>query len=153
MSSFSAFLRSLSSGSPVVCFGSRSCPPWVLSAAGRVGRLVASAGCVAVYGGSRGVDSAFVSAAQSAGGSCRVFAPAPGSGVPGLFARSRSALQFALSRSGCAVIFVPSGALAGGSLWSFRCAVSLGLPVWLVSFSGSSFSVRFVPQAVQSTLF
>lgn len=145
-SCFSGWLAGLPAGAPVVGFGPRRAPGWVLSAASRLGSLVASLGLLAVSGAAAGVDSAFVSAAVSAGGSSRVFRPAPGSGVPGLFARSRQALAFSARQGGGAVVFVPSSGAGGGSAASVRFALALGCPVWVVSFSPSSVaSFRFFP--------
>lgn len=130
MADFASFLRSLGPGSPVCCFGPRVAPDRVLAACSRCGGLLARDGRLVVSGGARGCDSAFAAGASAAGGSVRVFRPAPGSGVPGLFARSEAALRFVLASGGGAVIVVPRGAVRGGSLWSLRCAERLRVPVF-----------------------
>lgn len=146
-SAFAAWVSSFPG--PVVGFGPRVCPGSVVSAARVCGRFVARSGRLAVSGGARGVDSAFVAGAVSVGGSSRVFRPLPGSGVPGLFARSERALRFALAARGGLLVFLPEGAVRGGSLWSFRCALRLGLPVFAVWFGpGGSFRVtQFQPKS------
>jgi len=147
--SFGAFLSGVPAGAPVVCFGSRSAPGPVLAVARGVGAAVARSGRPVFSGGARGCDSAFVAGARGAGGSGVVFRPLPGSGVPGLFARSERALRVARARGGVAVVFLPASAFAavrsgrpcpGGSAWSARCSLRLGVPLLLVGFglSGSS---------------
>ena len=140
---YTSFLASLRPGAPVVCFGPRSVPPAVLAVASSVGASVARSGRPVFSGGARGCDSSFVSGARSASGSVSVFRPLPGSGVSGLFARSERALSGALALGGAAVVFVPASAFAaiagghgcrGGSAWSARCALRLGLPLLLVGF-------------------
>lgn len=151
MSAFASFVRSLAPGAPVVCFGPRRVPSSVLEAAFVCGRFVAGSGRPVWSGGARGCDSAFVSGAESVGGSVRVFRPLPGSGVPGLFARSELCLRSALAVSGGAVVLLPEGVLRSGcglgrgSLWSARCAVRLGLPLLVVRFSSSG-AFRVVPE-------
>ena len=144
VASFSSFLASVRPGAPVVCFGPRSVPSSVLSVAASVGASVARSGRPVFSGGARGCDSSFVFGARSARGSVSVFRPSPGSGVSGLFARSERALSSALALRGGAVVFVPFSAFAaivagrgcrGGSAWSARCALRLGLPLLLVGFS------------------
>jgi len=142
--SFSSFLSSVGAGAPVVCFGPRSVPAPVLAVARSVGASVARSGRPVFSGGARGCDRSFAAGASGVGGAVQVFRPAPGSGVRGLFARSRLALVTARAGGGAAVVFVPLPAFGavcggrvcrGGSAWSARCALSLGLPLFLVGFS------------------
>ena len=153
VASFSSFLASVRPGAPVVCFGPRSVPSSVLSVAASVGASVARSGRPVFSGGARGCDSSFVFGARSARGSVSVFRPLPGSGVPGLFARSSRALSGSLALGGGAVVFVPASAFAaivagrscrGGSAWSARCALRLGLPLLLVGFSVASGQLQWV---------
>lgn len=152
--SFASFLSSVPAGAPVVCFGPRRAPASVLAVAARVGRCVGRSGRFVVSGGAAGADAAFASGCASVGGGVRVFRPLPGSGVRGLFARSARALRFARARRGVAVVFLPPAAFrafcsgarcAGGSLWSARCAVRLGLPVFVASWGPGGWRSRFVP--------
>jgi len=158
-SSLVSLLSSLPRGAPVVCFGPRALPSGAASVARAVGRSVASSGRPVWSGGARGADRAFVSGARSfspaAASAVRVFLPGPGPSPGRFFARSRLALSSASCVAGGALVFVPPAAFsavcaglrcAGGSAWSARCALSLGLPLLLVAVSGPGrWRSRFFP--------
>ena len=130
MSQFSDWIRTFPG--PVVGFGPRQTTVVAYHAAQTCGKFVALQGRVAFSGGAKGCDLCFIVGANKGKGVTRVFRPKPGSGIPGLFARSRLALETAHSLGGGALIFVPAGARKGGSLASLRMARAIGLPLFIV---------------------
>ncbi len=68
----------------------------------------------------------------------KIFYPVPGSAIPGLFARSRSALEFTKSNNGGAIVMLSREkfeAKSGGSYYSLNYALKLNMPVLRVLFS------------------
>lgn len=94
-------------GKPLGVFGPRITPRWTMTAAYRIGRLAVECNRELVSGGARGIDHAGEQGALEAGGKVRIFEPVRSRGIPGLFERTRQAIDYLNSFDGSAVLMVP----------------------------------------------